>query len=222
MDSISHSSLNRIAYAGLIIASIAALLAITNPRTCKPSISFPHASCQTNLRRVTTIENKNKKLWSTKEWRKRVDSFKELFHNLTANGFLSNDSKVLCVSAGAGHEVMALKEMGLKNVDGVEIVGSPPLVKRADPHDLPFSGGVFDVCYSAHLAESLFPSRFVSEIERTVRLMGFCILTVEACSDEKLARVTGFFRNSNLVFVGNVTLGEDELTQMVMRRESYS
>ncbi|RVW72506.1 Pentatricopeptide repeat-containing protein [Vitis vinifera] len=40
---------------------------------------------------------------------------------------LSNHSKVLCVSAGAGHEVAAVSEVGARDVTGVELVESPPL-----------------------------------------------------------------------------------------------
>ncbi|TYK04660.1 methyltransferase [Cucumis melo var. makuwa] len=59
--------------------------------------------------------------------------------------------------------------MGVHDVIGVELIDSPPLVSRADPHNLPFFDHVFDLAFTAHLVEALFLSRFVSEMERVVR-----------------------------------------------------
>lgn len=132
-------------------------------------------------------------------------------------GLLHNHSKALCVSAGAGHEVMALFQMGLVDVTGVELVDSPPLVSRADPHNLPFFDQVFDFSYSGHLAEALFPARFAEEMERTVRQGGLCVVALEECGGEEVREIVGLFKKSKFVGVANVTLIGTKITRIIFR-----
>ncbi|KAJ7981360.1 S-adenosyl-L-methionine-dependent methyltransferase-like protein [Quillaja saponaria] len=185
--------LNRLSCISIVIASLTLLfLLLQTPETCvtpgaahKPHLRFPKSSCDSSHREHVPIEKKNKRLWSTKIWQKSVSSYYQFFQAIQDLGLLNNHSKVLCVSAGAGHEVMALSEMGLLDVTGIELVDSPPLVSRADPHNLPFFDDAFDLAFSGHLAEALFPSRFASEMERTVRPGGVCLLVVEECGDDE-------------------------------------
>jgi SAM-dependent methyltransferase len=130
---------------------------------------------------------------------------------------LNNETKVLCVSAGAGHEVMALNNMGVSDVTGVEIVDSLPLVKRADPNNLPFFDGVFDLAFSAHLEEALFPLRFAGEMERTVRNGGVCVVVVEECGGVEVDAIVGLFRKSMFVGAENVTLIGMRMTRIITR-----
>lgn len=215
--------LNRISYASITIATLTLLflfLQTPDSHTCvpvhsPPPITFPRSSCDSSPRRLTTLDNMNHRLWSTHSWQAQVSSYSAFFRSLR---LLHNHSKVLCVSAGAGHEAMALSQMGLADVTAVELVDSPPLVNRADPHNLPFFDGVFDLAFSAHLAESLFPSRFVSEMERTVRPGGACVVVVAECGDWEVAEIVGLFRNSRFFGSMNVTLNGSRLTRIIVRR----
>lgn len=105
--------------------------------------------------------------------------------------------------------------MGVADVTGVELVDSPPLVSRADPHNLPFFDGVFDLAFTAHLAEALFPSQFVSEMERTVRIGGVCVVVVE--EGEDLKEIISLFRKSQFISAKNVTLIGLKMTRIIMR-----
>ncbi|KAK8944454.1 hypothetical protein KSP39_PZI007911 [Platanthera zijinensis] len=87
-------------------------------------------------------------------------------------------SLFFCVSVGAGYEVAALQDSGIVDVTGVEVIDFPPLVKRADLHNLPFFYEVFDLGFNTSFDASLFPKRFVEEIERTVRRGSVTALTV--------------------------------------------
>ncbi|KAI8530203.1 hypothetical protein RHMOL_Rhmol11G0037300 [Rhododendron molle] len=147
----------------------------------------------------TTLSKKNHRLWSTNKWLKTVQSFSSLFLTLKSLSHLNNHSRVLCVSAGTGHEVRALTQIGVKDVTGVELVDSPPLVSRADPHNPPFFNGVFDLGFSAHLDQALFPSRFAAETERTVKAGGVCVVAVEECGRDGVRDVAGLFRKSRCV-----------------------
>lgn len=112
---------------------------------------------------------------------------------------------------------MALSQLGVSDVTGVELVDSPPLVSRADPHELPFFDGVFDLVYSGHLEEALFPARFVSEMERTVTDNGVCVVAVEECGDEEVTEIVGLFRRSRFVGATNFSLIGSRMTRIVMR-----
>ncbi|XAR55433.1 hypothetical protein NMG60_11035500 [Bertholletia excelsa] len=197
--------LNRISCASVTVATITLiLLFLRTPETCipedskpKPHHKFPKSTCDFSHRTFTSIQKRNKQLWSTNSWQKKVQSFESLFRDLQSLNHLQNHSKVLCVSAGAGHEVMALKQIGVGDVTGVELVDSPPLVSRADPHNLPFFDGVFDLGFSAHLDQALFPSRFAAEMERTVRKGGVCAVTVEECGDGEVKEIANMFRKAS-------------------------
>lgn len=120
------------------------------------------------------------------------------------------------MSAGAGHSVMALNNMGVNDVSGVELVESHPLVGRADPHNLPFSNKVFDLGFSPYLERALFPARYVEEMERTVRDGGACVVAVEECGGEEAEEVVKLFKKSKLLGVKNVTLGGERRTSILM------
>ncbi|MCL7022056.1 hypothetical protein MKW94_023612 [Papaver nudicaule] len=220
--------LNRLSCASITIATLTLILLITKtPETCvssKPSSNsitkFPKSSCDYTHRELVSIEKKNKRIWSTNDWIKKVKSLTELFHEIQDQWglkFLNNHTKALCVSAGAGHEVMALNQLGVIDVTGVELVESPPLVSRADPHNLPFFDGVFDFGFTAHLTEALFPYRFVYELERTIRPGGVVVVVVEECDFDELGEIKRFFKKCDFVSARNVTLAGLKMTQIIMR-----
>ncbi|XP_058091121.1 uncharacterized protein LOC131237398 [Magnolia sinica] len=219
--------LNRLSYASITMATVTLILLFSqSPSQCTTGphhpyhIPFPKSSCQSNQRQILTVQKKTQKLHSSSHWRNMVAAHIPYFQTLRSKGFVSNDSNVLCVSAGAGHEVMALMETGVDDVTGVEVIDSPPLVSRADPHDLPFFDGVFDIGFSAHLGESLFPDRFVAELERTLRIGGACILLVEMGED--VGAIRGLFQGSTFVGSENVTLVGSKFMQIIMRKKKFS
>lgn len=221
MDKHIRVLLNRISCVAVAIATlILVLVFIRAPETCVPDGShhkFPKSTCDFSTRHVTSIYKKNKRLWSTKDWQDKVQSFAAFFTDLRTLKFLQNHSHVLCVSAGAGHEVMALKRIGVEEVTGVELVDSPPLVSRADPHNLPFFDSVFDLSFSAHFNEALFPSRFAAEMERTLKVGGLCVLALDECGNAEVEGISKLFRKSRLVSSKNVTLIKLRMTRIIFK-----
>lgn len=217
--------LKRLSYVSITIGTITfILLLLKTPDTCvapdsppKPHLRFPKSSCDSSPRELLPLHKKNKRLWSTKTWQNKVQSFSNFFRACYQMGLLHNDSKVLCVSAGAGHEVMALNQLGVADVTGIELLDSPPLVSRADPHNLPFFDDVFDLGFSAHFAKALFPNRFVSEMERTVRAGGVCVVVVDECGDEEVREIVDLFTNSSFLGALNVTLTGLRMTRIIMK-----
>ncbi|KDP36382.1 hypothetical protein JCGZ_08651 [Jatropha curcas] len=219
--------LNKISIACVALATFIILfLYLQTPQTCippnspisKPHLKFPSSTCDPSLRRPhLPLAKKNHRLWSSKSWLSQLSSFTSFFSQLQHLNLLHNHSRVLCVSAGAGHEVMALSNMGITDVTGVELVDSLPLVQKADPNNLPFFDGVFDLGFSAHLTEALFPLRFVGEMERTVRKGGVCVVVVEECGEDEVNEIFRLFRNSKFVGAENVTLIGVKMTRIIMR-----
>ncbi|KAH7860417.1 hypothetical protein Vadar_013181 [Vaccinium darrowii] len=218
--------LNRLSLASITVATITLLLLFLQapPETCITQNHqqgahhrHPKSTCDFTHRARTSLHKKNTRLWSTQKWLKTVHSFSSLFLTLKSLSHLTNHSRVLCVSAGAGHEVRALKQIGVKDVTGVELVDSPPLVSRADPHNLPFFDGVFDLGFSAHLDQALFPSRYVAEMERTVRVGGVCVVAVEECGEEEVGEIGRLFRKSKFVSAQNFSLVGSRMTRIIFR-----
>ncbi|XP_052177607.1 uncharacterized protein LOC127791669 [Diospyros lotus] len=222
--------LNRLSCASVAIATITLLvLFLQTPETCLPlphhpssagkaHLRHPKSTCDFSHRSFTSLEKKNHRIWSTNGWRNKVHSFTSFFSDLQSRHRLfHNHSKVLCVAAGPGHAVMALHQIGVADVTAVEVIDSPPLVRRADPHNLPFFDGVFDLGFTAYFDLALFPERFAAEMERTVRVGGVCVVAMEECGSSEIEEVTGFFRKSRFVSAENVTLTGSKMTRIILR-----
>ncbi|KAG6509251.1 uncharacterized protein LOC121982516 [Zingiber officinale] len=180
--------------------------------------SSPRSSCDVAAREVVTPEKRFVKLRSSRAWRRRADAFAALFATLRSARILYNSTNVLCVSAGAGHEVAALQESGVADVTGVDIIDFFPLVRRADPHNLPFFDNVFDLGFSTGVTEALFPARFVSEMERTVRRGGAIVLAVNLPSSaQEVEEIKAMFKKSILLEVRNMTMLGSDMTLIVMK-----
>ncbi|XP_043695992.1 uncharacterized protein LOC122646489 isoform X3 [Telopea speciosissima] len=168
MDRRIQSLLNRLSCAAVTVATVTLiLLFVETPQTCitdepsAPQVRFPKSSCEATHREIVSIEKKNKRLWSTRDWQKKVNSFTELFHGIRQLGLLANHSRVLCVSAGAGYEVMALSEMGVTDITGVELIDSPPL---------------FDVVVFVFLLSSNARKRIYRKLKACFRVPIFLVL----------------------------------------------
>ncbi|XP_061369557.1 uncharacterized protein LOC133312392 [Gastrolobium bilobum] len=230
MDMEIDMFLKRLSCCAIAIASLTLLfLFLQTPDTCvppdapsKPHLRFPKSTCDFSTRLHVPSEKKNTRLWSTRDWTSKVHSYSNIFISIRDLGLLRNHSKVLCVSAGAGHEVAAISGLGVEDVTGVELVESPPLVSRADPHNLPFFDGAFDLAFTARFDQALFPARFASEMERAARPGGVCFVLVEECGVDEVREVVSLFRNSRFVSSSNVTLIGMRMTSILMRTRKSS
>ncbi|KAH0686916.1 hypothetical protein KY284_017469 [Solanum tuberosum] len=154
----------------------------------KPAVSLPpdlrirpgYSSYDAYINRQLnkTLNPKLRKIWTTRDWDRKVRVFSEFFDNLKVRGFLSNDSKALCVGARVGQEVAALKRVGVNDSIGIDLVPYPPLVIEGDFHHQSFDDRSFDLEFSNVFDHALYPWRFVGEIERTLKPGGICVLHV--------------------------------------------
>ncbi|KAL2328309.1 hypothetical protein Fmac_021736 [Flemingia macrophylla] len=215
MDTEIDKFLKRLSCAAIAIASLTILfLFLRTPDTCLPRhahhLRFPRSTCDLSTRLHVPAEKRALRLRSTRLWSAKVRSFSLLFRDLP---LLRNHTRVLCVSAGAGHEADALSSLGVHDVTAVEILESPPLVARADPHNLPFFDAAFDLAFTARFDDALFPARFAAEMERVVRPGGACFVLVGECGADEASEVVELFRNSKLVWSHNVSLSGSRMTE---------
>ncbi|KAJ0978342.1 hypothetical protein J5N97_013816 [Dioscorea zingiberensis] len=125
-----------------------------------------------------------RELWTSRDWRKTVDFYSSAFQTLAAEGFLSPASKALCVGSGSGHEVLALKEIGVPDAAGISRTRAPPLVSSGNLYRQPFKNGTFDFVFSTNLIEqSPRPVDLAAEISRTLKPEGFIAVHTASAGD---------------------------------------
>ncbi|CBI18094.3 unnamed protein product, partial [Vitis vinifera] len=114
-------------------------------------------------------------LWTSKGWRKAVQFYSSVFQDLIVDGYLTPNSKSLCVETSAGQDVFALREIGVVDAIGTAKKKSPPLVVSALPSRQPFDDDTFDFVFSGGGAfdKVMRPLDFASEIARTLKPEGF-------------------------------------------------
>ena len=124
-----------------------------------------------------TLDPVKRKKWLGEEWQLKIDGFKSEFNKL--KGFLTPEKRCLCLGARTGQEVVALQEMGLKNVVGIDIVPHEPLVIKGDIHNLEFEDNSFDFVYTNIIDHSINPQKMISEIERVLKVDGIFYLQIQ-------------------------------------------
>ncbi|KAJ1285744.1 hypothetical protein BS78_03G300300 [Paspalum vaginatum] len=183
---------------------------------------FPRTSCDAASRRVVDPDLRLAKLRASPRWRRRRTALSAaLIVPLHRLRFLGESSRVLCVAAGAGLAADALHAAGVVDVTAVDLVDFPPLVRRADPHNLPFFDGAFDIVLAddpGALTGALFPSRFAAEIERTVRRGGAIAISVDRRVGS--SAVVHLFRESRVLEVRNATLDGSLVSIVVLLRST--
>lgn len=131
--------------------------------------------------------------WYSREWRKAVETHSAGFQDLLADGFLSQGSKALCLGGPEGHEVLALKEIGVPDAVGVAKKKSPPLVVAwgGGPFNLPFDNSTFDFVFvragileqQTATSTKLSPFSVAAELERVMKAGGVMVVQTSSAGD---------------------------------------
>ncbi|XP_052728210.1 uncharacterized protein LOC108347614 isoform X2 [Vigna angularis] len=110
-------------------------------------------------------------LYTSKDWIKGVRFYSSAFQDLIAGGYLSLQSKSLCVETPTGRDVSALREIGVKDAVGIARKGVKPLVKFGRGERIPFGNRTFDFVFSGEdsFLQSAKPADFAAEIDRTLK-----------------------------------------------------
>lgn len=179
----------------------------------KPRYNFKSYEEYLQLQLRKTLNPKLRELWTSKDWRRKVDVFSFHFQILMNESLLKPGDKALCIAARVGQEVLALKEVGVEDSIGVDLVPSPPLVVKGDMHRLPFEHNSFDFEFSNAFDHALFPAMFASEVKRTLKPGGILVLhlALKQRTDKysandltKIDPVFHLFKNLDVVHVREV------------------
>ncbi|PNX97616.1 S-adenosylmethionine-dependent methyltransferase domain-containing protein [Trifolium pratense] len=183
----------------------------TKDLTIRPGYSSYEAYIQRQLNK--TLNPKLRKIWTTRDWNRKIPVFAKFFSELSNKNLLTKTSKALCIGARVGQEVEALRRIGVVDSIGMDLVPYPPLVVKGDFHNQPFDNNTFDFEFSNVFDHALYPHKFVAEIERTLKPNGVCVLHVALSrrADKYSANdlysvqpLVELFKNSVLVHVRGV------------------
>ena len=125
--------------------------------------------------KIKTLDPKRREEW-IKEWNDKVSIFSSIFNEHI--NIIRSCSKALCVCARVGHEVKALQDIGLDSI-GIDLVPFDPYVIFGDMHNIPFNDNSFDFVFCNSFDHSLYPNKFIEEIERILKPNGYCFLILQ-------------------------------------------
>ncbi|KAG0628959.1 hypothetical protein M758_1G065700 [Ceratodon purpureus] len=177
-----------------------------------------------------TLNARLRHVWSTIDWRRKINVFSPIFRWFLDKGLVQPKHKVMCIGARMGQEVVAFKEIGVADAIGIDLVPAPPLVIQGDIHHHPFPDSTFDFEFSNVFDHALSPQRFVSEIERTLKPSGVAVLHVALHTKSDKFSVTdllsvdallSLFHHSDLIHIRLVdAFGLD--TEVAMRKRNIN
>jgi len=112
--------------------------------------------------------------WHGGEWRDKVNAFKNHFSKF--GNSLDLNGRFLCIGSRAGHEVAALKELGAKEVIGIDTYPCGDHVVKGDGNCMEFEDNYFDFVYTNILNYTIHPEKMIAEMERVVKISGLIYL----------------------------------------------
>ena len=107
---------------------------------------------------------------------KTVANFRQRFELID----LASNSRVLCLAARVGNEVLAWRELGHPDAIGIDIEPGPnnPYVMVGDFHHLQFPDGSVDLVYCNSLDHAFDLHKIAGEMKRVVRPGGLLVLDI--------------------------------------------
>lgn len=150
-----------------------------------------------NYQLIKTSNKDKQKIWMGKEWRMKIDIFKRLFNNNL--NLIKNCENALCLGSRTGQEVVALNEIGIKSVIGINLHEFLPYTIKGDIHDLKYDDNTFDLEFTNILDHSIMPEKFLSEIHRTLKPNGILILHIQLGIDQDLFTETVIEKEESLI-----------------------
>lgn len=130
-----------------------------------------------NFQKKKTTDPEKRKKWLNEEWQSKIDGFKAEFSKF--GSILNSDTKALCLGARTGQEVVALKELGIEDSIGIDIVPQEPNVILGDIHNLEFEDDSFDFVYTNILDHSIDPRKMLNEAERVLKPTGLLFVQIQ-------------------------------------------
>lgn len=158
-----------------------------------------------NHQKKKTTDTKRINKWLNDEWEIKYSGFIEIFKR--NNDYLINKKKALCLGARTGQEVKALQDLGVDAI-GIDLVPFPPYTEEGDIHSLKYDDASFDFIFTNIIDHSLYPEKFISEIERVSINKGIIIIHLQLGDNVDLYTetiisapncITSLFKKSKLI-----------------------
>jgi len=149
---------------------------------------FLKKSIKTNLNKYNTYDEylKHQKIkttdperiqkWLNEEWQIKYEGFKDIFERNIL--YIKDKENALCLGSRTGQEVKALQDLGL-NAIGIDLVAFSPYTEVGDIHNLKFNDGGFDFIFTNIMDHSLYPEKFIFEMERVCKTNGVIIIHLQ-------------------------------------------
>jgi SAM-dependent methyltransferase len=143
-------------------------------------------------------------------WESDCEGFRENFKPY--KDILKDCKNAMCLGARTGMEVFVLREMGVEDAIGIDLVETPPLVISGDVHDVKFEDKSFDFVFSNIFDHVLMPAKFISEIERISKPNSHCLLhlSVKVTDDAHAANVLDSSSHVIKLFKRDIEVLEDK------------
>ena len=144
----------------------------------KITVSNRHSnySSYINKQKEKTIDPHRIAMWKGEEWEVKLDGFRKLFKR--NKNFIRDKKKGICLGARTGQEVVALQEIGINSI-GIDLVSFPPYTEKGDIHNLKYKKSSFDFVFTNIFDHSMYPEKFVSEMERVCSKNGIIIINLQ-------------------------------------------
>lgn len=158
-----------------------------------------------NHQKEKTSDPERRKKWVGSEWNLKFKGFYRIFDS--HKKILSNAKNALCLGARTGQEVSALRELGIDAI-GIDLVPHEPLVIEGDFHNIPFCDNYFSFVFTNCFDHSLYPEKFISEIERVLKSGGYTLIQVQLGIDSdkytetdivNATELIKYFKNSKII-----------------------
>ncbi|XP_010683597.2 uncharacterized protein LOC104898243 [Beta vulgaris subsp. vulgaris] len=177
--------------------------------------------------------DKETSIYASKKWRKSVQYYSSVFQDLISDGFLSPQSKSLCVDTPLGQEVFALRELGVSDAIGVSKKASKPLVVslKDSGRRQPFEDNAFDIVFyggGGKIDELSKFSEVSEEIGRTLKPEGYLVVHTRTNDTYSLHSFIALFNCCTFIKSREIHGFSDEnddgsgiIREIVMKKEEH-
>lgn len=175
-----------------------------------------------------TLDPLRREKWLGKEWELKIQGFEQLFQGHWSH--ISRCKRALCLGARTGQEVQALRNLGVEAI-GIDLVPCEPLVVEGDIHAVPFDNESFDLVFSNVFDHSLYPEKFIEEIERVLKPGGVSLLQFQvargndefsACEIQHISPVLKLFKSSEVLINRQLTTNFASMNWELLTKKRHS
>lgn len=150
--------------------------------------------------------------------------YSSVFQDLIADGYLSPESKSLCIETPTTQDVIALREIGVSDSIGIHRRSSSPLILSGRSIPLPFVDNTFDFEFSGTdgLDRSSKAVDFASEVSRTLKPGGFFVVHTGTKDVYSLDSLLDLFNSCRLIRsrrIGGLYPSIPPLREIVLKKD---